>query len=115
MPLPAQTGCKQNVARLDRPHRTRHLGWIRDVVKGPAANLHAQIDTLPTVGRGKWSGRRDSNPRHSAWEADTLPAELLPLGRPHGYQPCAAKITTGVAVVAIVLEGRTVSRATMGR
>jgi hypothetical protein len=27
-----------------------------------------------------WSGRRDSNPRHSAWEADTLPAELLPLG-----------------------------------
>ena len=28
-----------------------------------------------------WSGRRDSNPRHSAWEADTLPAELLPLGR----------------------------------
>jgi hypothetical protein len=29
---------------------------------------------------GIWSGRRDSNPRHSAWEADTLPAELLPLG-----------------------------------
>src|ERR1035437_8410931 len=29
---------------------------------------------------GKWSGRRDSNPRHSAWEADTLPTELLPLG-----------------------------------
>ncbi len=29
-----------------------------------------------------WSGRRDSNPRHSAWEADTLPTELLPPGRP---------------------------------
>ena len=29
-----------------------------------------------------WSGRRDSNPRHSAWEADTLPAELLPPSRP---------------------------------
>ena len=28
----------------------------------------------------EWSGRRDSNPRHSAWEADTLPTELLPLG-----------------------------------
>ena len=27
----------------------------------------------------KWSGRRGSNPRHSAWEADTLPTELLPL------------------------------------
>ena len=26
-----------------------------------------------------WSGRRDSNPRPSAWEADALPAELLPL------------------------------------
>jgi hypothetical protein len=32
-----------------------------------------------------------------------------------GYQPCAAKTTTGAAVVAIVLEGRTVSRAAMGR
>jgi hypothetical protein len=29
----------------------------------------------------RWSGRRGSNPRHSAWEADTLPTELLPLGR----------------------------------
>lgn len=26
----------------------------------------------------KWSGIRDSNPRLSAWEADTLPAELIP-------------------------------------
>ena len=25
----------------------------------------------------------DSNPRHSAWEADTLPTELLPLGSTH--------------------------------
>src|SRR5689334_327846 len=33
------------------------------------------------VRRGRWSGRRGSNPRHSAWEADTLPTELLPLGR----------------------------------
>ena len=31
--------------------------------------------------KGTWSGRRGSNPRHSAWEADTLPTELLPLGR----------------------------------
>jgi hypothetical protein len=29
-----------------------------------------------------WRPRQDSSPRHSAWEADTLPAELLPLGRP---------------------------------
>ena len=26
-----------------------------------------------------WSGRRDSNPRPSAWKADALPSELLPL------------------------------------
>ena len=26
----------------------------------------------------KWSGRRDSNSRQSAWKADTLPTELLP-------------------------------------
>ena len=26
----------------------------------------------------KWSGRRDSDPRHPAWEADTLPTELRP-------------------------------------
>src|SRR6056297_3523238 len=28
----------------------------------------------------EWSGRRDSNSRHSAWKADALPTELLPLG-----------------------------------
>jgi hypothetical protein len=26
----------------------------------------------------KWSGRRGSNPRPSAWKADALPSELLP-------------------------------------
>src|SRR5262249_18743980 len=28
----------------------------------------------------KWSGRRDSNPRHQPWQGCTLPAELLPPG-----------------------------------
>ena len=27
----------------------------------------------------RWSGRRDSNPRHSAWKAEALPTELHPL------------------------------------
>ncbi len=27
----------------------------------------------------RWSGKRDSNPRPSAWKADALPTELLPL------------------------------------
>ena len=30
--------------------------------------------------RGRWSGVRGSNPRHSAWEADALPTELTPPG-----------------------------------
>ena len=29
--------------------------------------------------KNKMSGRRDSNPRPSAWKADALPTELLPL------------------------------------
>ena len=28
--------------------------------------------------KNKISGRRDSDPRHSAWKADALPTELLP-------------------------------------
>ena len=47
----------------------------------PEKREKAPIGLLHTFMAGKWSGRRDSNPRHSAWEADTLPAELLPLGR----------------------------------
>src|SRR6266850_5095021 len=31
-------------------------------------------------GRLEWSGKRESNPRPSAWEADALPSELFPLG-----------------------------------
>ena len=41
-----------------------------------------------------WSGRRGSNPRHSAWEADTLPTELLPLGRPWGSPRAPEECTT---------------------
>ncbi len=38
--------------------------------------------TSPENGRWRdfWSGIRDSNPRLSAWEADTLPTELIPPG-----------------------------------
>ncbi len=28
---------------------------------------------------GRWSGKRDSNPRPSAWKADALATELFPL------------------------------------
>jgi hypothetical protein len=43
-------------------------------------------ESQPLGGLSRWpkswsckeSGRRESNPRHSAWEADALPTELLP-------------------------------------
>ena len=31
------------------------------------------------TGKSIWSGRRDSNPLPTAWEAVALPGELLPL------------------------------------
>ncbi len=34
----------------------------------------------------KWSGRRDSNSRQSAWKADTLPTELRPLNVLFNFQ-----------------------------
>jgi hypothetical protein len=38
------------------------------------------------------SGRRDSNPRPSAWQADALPAELLPLMALVEYANCAPSV-----------------------
>src|SRR3954452_20980034 len=41
---------------------------------------------LPTELRERRSGRRDSNPRPSAWKADALPTELHPHVSRGGYQ-----------------------------
>ena len=35
---------------------------------------------VPSTRRGKWSGRRDSNPRHSAWEAQTCKRHATSVG-----------------------------------
>ena len=46
--------------------------------------------------RGKdWSGQRGSNPRHPAWEADALPAELCPRGRPKYSESARTPATRG--------------------
>src|SRR4030067_3726314 len=49
-------------------------------VRKQTKNLHAFIflsSVLCCLSSGfSWSGRRGSNPRHQAWEACTLPAEL---------------------------------------
>ena len=39
----------------------------------------------PAGGIGRWSGKRDSNPRPSAWKADALAAELFPLKSCAGF------------------------------
>ena len=46
----------------------------------------------PSRPRG-WSGQRDSNPRHQAWEACTLPAELCPL---NAQQVCLINFSRNV-------------------
>jgi hypothetical protein len=51
-----------------------------------------------------WSGRRDSNSRHSAWEADALPTELLPLA---AEQPTTAPNLGQVITASTVVHSRT--------
>ena len=51
--------------------------------------------STPELHRQKQSGRRNSNPRPSAWKADALPTELLPqnfVGRA-GLEPAKAMPT----------------------
>jgi hypothetical protein len=45
---------------------------------GGKADVLYTTGSVVMIARGKVSGRRDSNPRPSAWEADALPTELLP-------------------------------------
>ena len=59
-----------------------HRLLVRD---GRIAEVEYQEPFGPSAARRSsnndgWSGRRDSNPRPSAWEADALPTELLPRG-----------------------------------
>ena len=56
---------------------------VADTSKGPKGLRRASLSphsirTGPATVGGPWSGGRDSNPRHPAWKAGTLPTELLP-------------------------------------
>ena len=46
----------------------------------PVASSLPRTRSTPELHRLESSGRRGSNSRHSAWKADALPTELLPLG-----------------------------------
>ena len=81
--LASSTSARSRVASTGRPvqHRRgralRHAPQVigsRDLRQSPGSRMSFEHE------RERWSGRRDSNPRHSAWEADTLPTELLPPG-----------------------------------
>ena len=48
-------------------------------IEPPTPSLPRKCSTPELLWRQKMSGRRNSNPRPSAWKADALPTELLPL------------------------------------
>ena len=58
--------------------------WRYPIIWRRHPDLNWGIKVLQTfalpLGHGtkKWSGRRDSDPRHPPWQGGTLPAELLP-------------------------------------
>ncbi len=64
-----------------------HLTMGFYLVKSVSNDLEDVTLSIKQKGSGKkrlslyniWSGKRDSNPRPSAWEADALPTELFPL------------------------------------
>ena len=67
------------------------------------ASLHYQCSVLPLyykskkpteVGFSVWSGKRDSNPRHSRWQRDALPTELFPHMFTYYSKPSAVKKST---------------------
>jgi len=100
----ARTGVRAR-RRISQPVRVIGQRWLGSTGNpGDSAVARAgarrwtedtQLGCLRKRERGDWSGRPDSNRRHSAWEADTLPTELLPLEEAPGQAPCAAEITTG--------------------
>ena len=64
-----------------------HISWWRNVThsrldhRGVGVCDVASVDLNHVRDDESWSGRRDSNPRHQAWEACTLPTELRPPSR----------------------------------
>ena len=60
--------------------RLSYVGVVSNQAKSAPASLTAPgpVSSSGSLRRSGWSGRRDSNPRHPAWKAGALPAELRP-------------------------------------
>jgi dCMP deaminase len=75
-----------------RPRLPRAYEALQARFEGGVTNAWSSTTPTPT-GRcatgGSWSGRRDSNPRHTAWKAVALPAELLPPASSRPFVRCA--------------------------
>src|SRR5262249_38050444 len=88
--VPADLALDHRLGPDDAARRPSRRGRDRAGHRGPAraAVVASRVSTLAEDTHGllslvrqpsSWSGRRGSNPRHRAWEARTLPAELRPL------------------------------------
>ena len=88
---PPDTGARRQARGA--PGRIRTCGpRIRSPLLYPA-ELQAHDPTTSAVASGRpRSGRRGSNPRHSAWKADALPTELHPPAAP--CRLCRAMVGT---------------------
>ena len=73
-------GTGQGPARGSNAAPARSQG-LRQVSRGRGVEPGAPR----LCGQGEWSGKRDSNPRPSAWKADALAAELFPLKSCAGF------------------------------
>ena len=56
------------------------VNWRRRPELNRTTRFCRPLPNRSATSPSSWSGRWDSNPRHSAWEADALPTELLPPG-----------------------------------
>ena len=77
---PSVAGIRRRLYGPGSRLRVRSLARRSTVAaKGQSATDAGRLRVGATQRRG--SGTRDSNPRHPAWEAGTLPTELVPRGR----------------------------------
>ena len=74
-----------------RPHHHRYMRYMRCIHRRQTLSTASGTRRVHETG---WSGKRDSNPRPSAWKADALPTELfppdfIPVTRLPEAQPCS--------------------------
>ena len=77
---PVLTGCRQDSFLFKQPLRKQRLFFVRchpDSNRGNKGFADLRLTTWLWHHK-KWSGRRDSDPRHPPWQGGTLPTELLP-------------------------------------